>query len=260
MRATIDDVYLNDPAESLRGWKALLGAALAGEVHMPALAEGHARLAIASHLDRLDESDRALAHLEAIAGRPDLPHGVEAQAHLLRGRIHDRLGDRARADADYAAAVAAAPGETIAEVRRDAARARREAPSPEAAQAYRLALEGWRALEAGDVARAWARLDEAWTRDPRNVVTRYRRARALLARGEVGEAFTEFDAVLAMRPVAPPATRLEAFIHAAALAERFAQPARARALYAQAARVEGADRVRRDHAAREAARLAPPPR
>ncbi|MDP1571282.1 MAG: hypothetical protein Q8L86_14910, partial [Vicinamibacterales bacterium] len=108
VRATIDDVYLNDPAESRRGWEALLAAARADRVHEPVLAEARARLAIASHLDRLDESDRALPHLAAIIGRAGLPHGVEAQARLLGGRIHDRLGDRALADADYAAAVAAA--------------------------------------------------------------------------------------------------------------------------------------------------------
>jgi tetratricopeptide (TPR) repeat protein len=258
--ASIDDVYLNDPAESRRGWEALLAAAHAERVNVPHLAEARAQMALAAHLDRLDESDRAIAHLDALLDLPALPYGVEAQALLARGRAHDRLGDREAAEADYRRAISAAPAGDPGGVRAAAARAPREAPAAARARAYRLALEGWRALERGDTARAWERLDEAWRLDPRNPVTRYRRARVLLARGEAGEAFTELDHVLAMRPIAPPATRIAALMDAAALAEQFAQPSRAHALFTQAARVDGADRRLRDRAAREAARLDPPVR
>jgi tetratricopeptide (TPR) repeat protein len=255
--ATIDDVYLNDPAESRRGWEALRALAREGRLHASHVAEARALVALASHLDRLHESDAGIALLDAALALPALPYGLEAQAYLQRGRMFDRLGDRARARADYARAVEAIPPGDPGGIGAAAAIAPRDALAPARARAYRLALEGWRALERGDAALAWTRLDAAWTLDPLNPVTRYRRARVLLARGDAGAAFTEFDHVLTMRPLAPAAIRLAASLDAAVLAERFEQPARAYALYLQASRVDGADRRLRDHAAREAARLAP---
>ena len=255
LRASIDDVYLNDPAESRRGWEALLAAAESARLNAPHVAEARAHLALASHLDRLDETDRALEHLDTAIALPRLPYGALAQAFLQRGRAHDRFGDRERADADYARAVSAAPAGDPAGILDASARAPRDAPAPARARAYRLALEGWRALDRGDLPLAWERLDAAWHTHPHDPVARYRRARVLLARGDAAEAFVEFDHVLTMRPLAPPFTRIAAFLDAAALAEHFDQPARARALYEQASRVDGADRRLRDRAARDAARL-----
>ena len=257
LRAMIDDVYLNDPAESRRGWEALLADAREGRINAPHIAEARALLALGMHLDRLQESDEAIAYFDAVLRVPRLPYGLEADAYLQRGRSHDRLGNRAPAQADYDRAIGAAPPDDPHDVRTAAARAPSEAPAPARARGYRLALEGWRAFGRGDLARAWEQLDTAWAIDPRNPVTRYRRARVLIARGEAADALTELDGVLSMRPRPPPATRIATCLDAAALAERFDQRARARALYLQASQVHGADTRLRDRAARAAARLAP---
>jgi hypothetical protein len=257
LRASIDDVYLNDPAESRRGWEALARAAEAGLVHEPHIALARSRLALASLADRHDESDLALQSAEAVLQMPALPYGARAQALVVRGQAHDRLGDRAQAERDYQAARDAAPPGDPAGIAAAVERARRERPDPARARAYRLALEGWRALEAGDVDRAWTRLDEARALDPASLVTRYRRARALIARGAGGEALIELDEILLARPPAAPHVRILALLDAAALTERFGQIDRARALYEQASRVEGADRELRDRARRDAARLTP---
>jgi tetratricopeptide (TPR) repeat protein len=108
--AEVQDVYLHDAKASLASWQALLEAAEAQRVALPAMAETYARLGIALQLDRLNETVAALPHLRAvIAARPDAPHGAVALAQLRLGEALDRVGTRADADAAYRAAIADAP-------------------------------------------------------------------------------------------------------------------------------------------------------
>ncbi|MFP5379235.1 MAG: hypothetical protein ACLGHP_05715, partial [Vicinamibacteria bacterium] len=255
--AEIDDTYLGEPADSLRGWQALLDAASRGDVNAPHLATARARLGLASHFERRDESDRAIAHADAVLAQASVPVDARSRAWLIRGIAHDRLGERRQADADWQRAVETAPTTMGSAVTREVGRARQRRPSSDRARAYRLSLEGWRAFERGDLALAWTRLEDARALDRASVVIRFRRALVLAARGPRGEALTELDAVLTARPVPPAWVRVRAFIEAGAIAEALGQRDRARSLYAQAAEVAGADRDLRARAARDAARLTP---
>lgn len=255
--AVIDDDYLGEPADSLRGWQALVAAAARGDVNAPHIATARARLGIASHLERLDESDRTIVEADAVLAMPAVPVDARSRAWLLRGIAHDRLGDRRQADADWRRAIETAPAALSPAMHRALERARQRRPSADQARAYRLSLEGWRAFERGDLALAWTRLDEARTLDRGSVVIRFRRAEVLAARGARGDALVEFDAVLVARPVPPAWVRVRAFMDAGTIAEAFGQRDRARRLFQQAADVHGADREWRARAAREAARLTP---
>lgn len=108
--AEVQDAYVRDASASLRSWQALLDAARAGRVALPALADARARLGIAVQLDRLGDTVGALPHLRAvIAANPSAPHGAVAQAQLHLAEALDRVGTRDEATAAYRAALAAAP-------------------------------------------------------------------------------------------------------------------------------------------------------
>lgn len=143
--AEIADVYFHDPTAVRLIAEDLLLRARAGLVHEPTIAEARARVLLAIALDRLDETDLALAHLAAIAdNKPARPAGVVVQAAALAKRMRGRLS-------------------------RDA---------------YRLGLDGWRAFERGELDLAAARLSHAITRDARDPGLRYRYAQVLRARGD----------------------------------------------------------------------------
>ena len=106
--AEVHDVYLHDLTASLQSWEALLGAARAGRVAEPEMAEAAAKLGIALQLDRLSQSEAVLEPLRAvIAARPSAPFGAVARAHLQSGDVLDHLGRRGEAAAAYCAAIAA---------------------------------------------------------------------------------------------------------------------------------------------------------
>ncbi|MBM3777104.1 MAG: tetratricopeptide repeat protein [Acidimicrobiia bacterium] len=242
--ADVQDVYLHDATASLRTWEALAAAARAGRVVERDLALTVARLGMAQQLDHLFETDRAIEELEAvIASGSTAPFGAQARARLQLGDALARLGDREGALQAYLAAEAAARTADPGDVARRARRARALRPVPDAeARAYRLSLDGWRALARGDVARAASALAEARALHPGDPVIAYRHARALLAERREREAAALLDHVLGLRDTTPPTVYAAACVDRARLHERQEAPARAIELYRRAQRVFGADR------------------
>jgi tetratricopeptide (TPR) repeat protein len=85
IEADILDVYVHDAAGSLAASESLLAAARAGAVNRPALAEVRARVNIALQLDRLGQTDRARAALDALlASDPQAPIDAVRRARELQ--------------------------------------------------------------------------------------------------------------------------------------------------------------------------------
>lgn len=170
--AEMAHVYFHDPTTMRLVAEDLLLRSRAGLMNEPALAEARAHLLLAVALDRVAETDRALAHTSWILEtKPRQPAGIVQRARALEGELHSRL----------------------------------------ARGSYRTALDGWRALERGQADRAAALLGRAAATDPRDPMTRYRYAQALLARRNADEARGELEAALtaaaAVSANAAPGTR-----------------------------------------------------
>ena len=142
-----------------------------------------------------------------------------------------------------------------AEIREQARVGLRQAPNAQAAEAYRLSLEGWRALERRDLDQAEASLARAVELAPRDVVARYRYARVLEARKDE-RARDALEQVIAA-PIVPAIVLASALVDYAQMIERAGDRARALALYRDAARIVGAEPRARDLATRAIKRLAP---
>jgi tetratricopeptide (TPR) repeat protein len=258
--AEINDTYLHDDMASLRAWQSMLAAAQDGRLAFPPMAEARARLGIAQQLERLYESDAALEQVRAvIQAAPTAPFGATAQAALLRGQALDRLGSRAEAVDAYRQAIAAAgPGDPL----KVAARARagmRTAPNADAALAYRLSIEGWRALERGALPEANRLLGESLALRPNEPVTKYRLARVRLSQNNAAAALPLLEQIVTPRGATMPATLYAyACIDAADIFEQMGARARAIELFARAAGVFGADERTTDAARLALARLSPP--
>jgi hypothetical protein len=256
--AEVQDAYQHDITASLRSWQDLLAAAEAGHTEAPMLAETRARLGIARQFDRLYETDRAVDALRtAIASHPDAPFESAAQAELQLGQALDRLGDRSGAEAAYRAAIQAAPPSDPLHVLDQARAGLRTTPDPAAARAYRLSIEGWRALQRGAIADAERAISQSLALQPDDQVTRYRHAKLLEARHEDSAALDVYDAIVRARAATPPVFYANACVDAARLYEARHQSARAIDLYALARGTFGADARTIDAAARALARLAP---
>jgi tetratricopeptide (TPR) repeat protein len=254
--ADVQDAYFHDPSASLASYLALLAAAEAGRVNARELAMVEARLGAARQLDALHETDRAIAHLEAvIARRPAAPFSALARAHLLLGSAHDRLGSRGRARAEYEAAIAAAPGDDVLEIRARARALRRHDPDPRAGEAYRLSLEGWRAFERRAFADAEAALARAIRLNAADGVARYRLARVIAARGREADALAELERAIEARGSLPGPIRASTFVEAARLHERAGHATRAIQLYEAAIGVQGVEPQTRARASRALRRL-----
>jgi tetratricopeptide (TPR) repeat protein len=214
--AEITDTYLHDTTASLRGWQELLELARGGRVHLAPMAETRARIGMAVQLDRLYETDLAVAQLRAVvAANPSAPAGAVTNAQQLLRRMETRLAD---------------PG-------------------------YRLSIEGWRALERGaldDAARALARSISLRPNDP---VTRYRQARLLIAQRQPDAALPILEGLVRQRETTPPTFYADACVDAARIHEQRGDRTRARELYENARTVFGADQRTKDAAQRAAARL-----
>ena len=216
--AEIEDVHLSDYASSLRSWQALYADARAGRVAWPEATEVRARLGLARQLDRLSETDAAIDHLQAVlATGPRVPAGAR---------------DAARRQLD-------------------AARDRMKSP------AFRLSIEGWRALERNDLAAAAAALDRSLALAPRDQVTRYRKARLLLAQHSDHAAIDLLEGVIAS-PEAPPHAYAAACLDAAQAHERQGNVARAIELYELTVAAFGVDPRAKISAERALARLVKP--
>jgi hypothetical protein len=254
--AQVQDGYQHDVAASLATWRALLTSARAGRVEAAPLAEAQARLGIAAHLDRLFETDRALEHLEAVAGLgAAAPYGARALALLQAGQAHDRLGARDQALAAYRAAIAAAPSPDPQEIRSRAADHLRRAPNARAAHAYRLSIEGLRALERQDLTAAAAALERSLAQDPQSRVARSRYARVLDARGDPAEALGQFERAIAAKGDMPPVILGDTYLRAAQLHERAGRAPQAATYYRIVSTLFGAAAETRADAVEALARI-----
>lgn len=216
--AEIEDVHLSDHASSLRSWQAVLADARAGRVAWPELTEARARLGTAVQLDHLGETDLAIEQLRVVmAASGPSATGVKATA---KRRLEEAL-DRMK--------------------------------SP----AYRLSIEGWRALERGDTLAASQALDRALARAPGDQVTRYRKARVLLAQRNEGPAIEALESVIAS-PGTPPHVYAAACFDAAQAYERQGGIARAIELYELTVAAFGVDPRAKNSAQRALARLVKP--
>jgi tetratricopeptide (TPR) repeat protein len=254
--ADVQDVYQHDHAASLVTYRRVLQAARDGRLVVPAIAEARARLGMAQQLDALAESDMAVEELKmVIAMRPVAPYGALARAQLGLGQAYDRLGQRARAVSAYEAARAAAPPNDPAAVRARVAEGLQRKPDARAAEAYRLSLEGWRALERGALTEADAALARAVAISPDDPVILFRRGRLFQARDERARALEQYERVIGARPATLPTILASACLEAGRLLERSGQRTRAIEMYQRAARVSGAEAETRDAAVGALARL-----
>ena len=237
-----------DYAASAHTWRELLGLATARQVAEPAMTETRARLGMATALDRLFETDLALDQLRAaISSKPPAPYGAAAQAQLQLGQGLDRLGQRAAALDAYRAAMAAVPsGDPLGTAERARA-GLRHTPDGDTALAYRLSLEGWRALERGALGDAERALARSISLRPQDQVTRYRQARLIEARGQARTAIDLYESVMS-HAATPPVVFAAAALDAARLYERQENRTRAMELYQRARSSFGADTRTRDAA------------
>ena len=216
--AEIEDVHLSDYSSSLRTWQALLADARAGRVAWPDLTEVRARLGVALQLDRMSETDAAIEQLRAVlTNGPQAPVGARATARRQLDAALDRM------------------------------------KTP----AYRLSIEGWRALERGDAAAAATAIDRSLMLAPSDQVTRYRKARLLLAQRNERAAIDALEAVVAS-PATPPHIYAAACLDAAQAHERQGGVARAIELYELTVAAFGVDPRARSTAQRALVRLARP--
>jgi tetratricopeptide (TPR) repeat protein len=256
MAAEVEERYLHDATASLRTYEALLSAARSGRVKAPGLAATTAHLGIARQLDQLFETDRALGYLRAVIDEhASMPIGAVARAQLQLGQALDRLGLRSQAVAAYRAAIAAAPS---ADPLKIAARARTSLSTTrdlDGANAYRLSLEGWRALERGALAEASYAITESLVLRPDDPVTQYRHARLLLAQKQEEEALVVFASIHKRHEETPPIFYTRACVDAARVHERLGSRQIAIDLYRAASTVFGGDRRAKDAARQQVTRL-----
>jgi len=260
--AEINDTYLHDDTASLRAWDAMLAAALEGRLAEADLAEARARLGAAGVLERLHESDRALEHAERVlTSGTTRPYGAQALASLAQGEALDRLGSRSLALDSYRRAASLVRNGDPLGIAARARRGMRNAPDERTASAYRLSLEGWRALERGSLDDAARLLEQARALRPDDLVTTFRRARLLVAQRNPRAALPLFEQAATARPgTLPPAIQGYALIDAATLLEESGAPARAIEYFTRVTALFGADERSKDAARRALARRSPIPR
>ena len=253
--AEAQTVYLHDPSASLATWRELARLADGGGVNEAALVRADAHLGIATSLDAIGETDLALAELERLrTAAPAAPWGIMPRVTLALGRVHDRLGHRAEADALLRQVVAATSRSDPLSLG-DQARRVQQKPTPEPkGRAHRLGLEAWRAFEGDPSAPVLPRFEEAIALDPGNGVTRLHFARVLAARQRTTRSLEELDAAIAAAATTPPTAIAEAALLAGRLREPRDRPA-AIACYRRAASTFGAAAETKNAAARALERL-----
>jgi tetratricopeptide (TPR) repeat protein len=238
-RAEVEREYFHDRGQSLAAWRRMVARAPHGDV--TSLAEMRGRIGAAEDLDRLFETDRAIAEVRrALDPDVDTPVGARARALLLLGRFSDRLGRRDEAVAAYRAAMAAAPADDVDRVRPAAEAGLRRNPPRETAEAYRVSLEGWRAFERGDGATARRLLSQARGLSPGDAMIRARWARATVG-VDAAAALAELEAIIAARPQVDAVALNAAFLWSGDLLRRNGEAAAARDRYDAASRVFGGD-------------------
>jgi tetratricopeptide (TPR) repeat protein len=255
--AEINDAYLHDDTASLRAWQDMLDAAREKRLNVPSMAEARARLGIATQLERLFESDAALAQLQAvIQAAPTAPFGAVAQATLRRAQSLDRLGLRPDAVAGYRRAIDLAGERDPLKIAAQARSGLRTSPDAATTRAYRLSLEGWRAVERGALSDANRLLGESLALRPGDPVTQYRMARLRIAQGNTAAALAVLEQITELDPSRVPSTFYGyACFDAATILEQMNAPARAIDLYTRAIDVFGGDERTKASARRAVRRL-----
>lgn len=253
--ADVDDRYFHDAGAALADWQGMIDTA--AKMGDPELADVEGRLGAATALDELAETDRALAQVEhVLATAPARPYGARARAEYLRARYLDRLGRRAEAVAAYRAAIAAAPPDDPDRVGDKARAGLRTVPDPNAAEAYRLSLAGWRAFEQHSLQAADASLAKAEAMAPADTLIRVRHARVRQAMNDGDAALATYDQVITSQAAASPLAVSAAYLWSGALVEARGNLEGARARYRSAAHVFAGDSRLGAEAARALERLA----
>jgi tetratricopeptide (TPR) repeat protein len=258
--ADVEDVYFHDPVASLASYEALLREARARRVGVPEVAEVWAHLGIGAQLDALAETDRAVDEFRAVVDAgPAVPAGATARGALALGKAYDRLGDRIRAVDAYRLAIASAPAGDPDAVRAAANDRLRHGPDPKKGEAYRLALDGWRAFERSAAGQAEPLLQRSLELNPGDPVTHFRYGRVLEARNaDDPRALAELELAIGARPSAPAAILASACLEAGRVFERRGDRARALDMYQRVSRIAGAEPRTKDAAAKSAAKLRGP--
>jgi tetratricopeptide (TPR) repeat protein len=250
------NTYQHDVSAALAAWRELAHLADTDGVNEAPLASADAHVGIATSLDLLGDSDLAIAELERLRARsPHSPWGIDQRIALALGRAHDRLGERAEAEALLRQVVAATSRHDPLGLG-EAARRVLQQPTPEKkGRAHRLGLEAWRAFEADPSSPVLPRFEEAIALDPGNGITRLHHARALAARQHTAQAIAELDAAIAAAATTPPTAIGDAAYHAGRLREQRRDREAAIACYRRAAATFGASVDTRTAAARALDRL-----
>jgi tetratricopeptide (TPR) repeat protein len=247
--AAAHESYFGNASASLASYQALLERALRGLVNFSDAAEVQARIGAARHLDAMHETDRAVEHLLAVVRlRPEAPHGALSLAHLRLGEGYDRIGLRRQAAEHYARATATAPPGDPFRIRRLVREAERRPVETRSAEGYRLALEGWRAVERSDLAQAWSLLGKSVALRPHDPVTRFRLGKLYVARGDDEAALDEMQYTINARPAPPPVILAAAYLEAGSIHRRAGRHAQAVEMYRGVMRVHGADEQTRETA------------
>ncbi len=240
--AQLHEVYRSDHPAARATYQRLVDGARDGTLREAGLAEVWGQRGVAAQFDALAESDAAIAAWrEVLARRPAAPYGVLAATHLDIGRALDRLGRRDEALAAYRAARAALPADDPEGLRRRIDAGLQAGPPRAAAEAYRLSLEGWRALERGAVDEAGSALARAVQLTPDDGVVRVRHGLWALARRDTAGAQADFTRALQVRPRPPAPFVARAHLESGHLARAAGARAEAARHYEQAARVRGAE-------------------
>jgi tetratricopeptide (TPR) repeat protein len=254
--ADAEAVYQHDMSASLATWRELARLADAGGVNEAALAGPDAHLGVATALDALGDTDLAVAELSRLrAAAPLLPWGITHRIALALGRAHDRLGQRAEAEALLRQVVAGTARHDPLGLG-EAARKVLQKPTPEPkGRAHRLGLDAWRTFTADASAPVLPRFEAAIALDPDNGITRLHYAQVLAARQRAARAIEELDAVLAAAKTTPPTSIAEAALLAGRLREQQRDRNNAIAAYRRAATTFGAAAQTRNAATRAIERL-----
>lgn len=119
--AEVQHVNFSDHQGAAATWQQLLERATTDNVAFAALTAARARVGLARELVDLSQPRQALAALDPVLrSRPSAPYGITAEASLTRGDALAALGDRTGAASAYAQAIADAPRDDPAGIRRRA--------------------------------------------------------------------------------------------------------------------------------------------
>ncbi|MBI2222738.1 MAG: hypothetical protein HYU53_16215 [Acidobacteria bacterium] len=254
--AEIQDIYFHDPTAALAAYASVLASAREHRVSDPRMAETQARIGMARQLEALVETDRAIEQLKAtLELRPEAPYSARALAAFRLGEAYDRMGDRDLASAAYRSALAAAPADDPLGIVNQANRALGRRPDARVADAYRLSMEGWRALQRNELGTAAAALTRSLQLRGNDPVSHYRAGRLAQARGDEADALRSYDRAIRLRAACPPTILAAAYLDAGRLHERAGRRDRAAAMYRGASGVFGASAETRTLAQRLLARL-----